>query len=352
MTYETLGPINEGSNSEVGGTINMSPDSPQAIIEREETRQQWLVEVAGHIANAKEWRQELADRLRTLRARDRTRATEILELVKADPTYKRAESYKQIQERQRIEEIKLSSIVEEAASIHDLIRLLKTSSIFIKNQFYGLDHSEHLIKSIEMAQATNSLSIVTEKGGLREKVETLMESSGRKPREVMDKEEYKDFLRAKFQHLNLSNYEIERIVPKLPPDLFVTIDLELEDIVILANSLKNVRTDFSCAGHIDGFKRSLDLDMNAYISITTPRLDIRNKIFAMQHEESAFAITTTELTSADNDLGRMLSALTIKPPSDNIDAKNWGEYFQSDQVKQIRQNYFDSWRRLLQSERH
>ena len=72
----------------------------------------------------------------------------------------------------------------------------------------------------------------------------------------------------------------------------------------------------------------------------------------MQHEESAFAITTTELTSADNDLGRMLSALTIKPPSDNIDAKNWGEYFQSDQVKQIRQNYFDSWRRLLQSERH
>jgi hypothetical protein len=156
-------------------------------------------------------------------------------------------------------EKKLLQFAEEAESLDDLKSLVSQEILFIANGYRGIDHSEHLIKRIDMYTLTSNQSLLKI---LPIQVQKIIQEFGKK--EGLSKISYNDFMKNRFPYLSAEDRGI--LEKKLPLDIFCSIDIPIEDIIVKMNSLPEVITEYSCSGHSDD-----QFGFNVYIAYKDPK---------------------------------------------------------------------------------
>lgn len=195
------------------------------------------------------YRRDLA---KTLRDTDKENRPDMLRSAKG--TYDYVSTHAQHNfESFRIQQAKqLENIVESANTLDELKGGIANAQLFIGNhEMRGIDHSEHLLKRIELAQILSCPDVVPKDGGLREKVTSLLENDGAHITHTIDSARYRKYLETKLSSHNFSQEQIERVVEKVPADVFCSLDTDIEAAVIELNALSETTTLFSCAGHTD-----------------------------------------------------------------------------------------------------
>ncbi|MDO8572015.1 MAG: hypothetical protein Q7R79_05025 [bacterium] len=136
-------------------------------------------------------------------------------------------------------------------SFEELYDYIQNNPVLLKNSYAGLDHVEHTLKRIELARIFTSSSLVPEYLGIKKKVSLLLEKEGRQDVEHPDNEAYKTFLQNRFPDMQLSEKEASRLSEKIPANLFGSLDLSAERVMVVLNSIEGVQTRYSCGGHND-----------------------------------------------------------------------------------------------------
>lgn len=189
---------------------------------------------------------------------DKEERRDLLAHMKSTPEYIRAHSEKSIESKYKLREQDLSKMVNEAENLDDLKRLLGEKDILSRNNDDGLDHSEHLIKRIEMAEAMDYSEVLPEMSGFKDKVKEFIPQIS----DQFDLDKYKEFIRSRMGEYSLSEEEINFASYKLPAETFATIDKDLEKAVVMLNSMKGTRTTHCCAGHDESPQKNNDLFIN------------------------------------------------------------------------------------------
>jgi hypothetical protein len=192
------------------------------------------------------YRQELAKSLQEAPKEERPA---LLRNAKRTHEYGNELTDHQFQRKNEERDSKLEGILKRSETLTDLCSALEGSEILVKNNVAGQDHGEHLVKQIEMARKLGSTNFLSERGGFKEKVSFLLEKEGVELNQIVTPEKYKHFLLEGFPGMNLSDQELDRVSTKLRPEVFASIDGEMEYSVVELNALADTETRFSCAGH-------------------------------------------------------------------------------------------------------
>lgn len=158
--------------------------------------------------------------------------------------------------------------IKNLENLEGLVSFLERAQIFIFNKNNGIDHGEHIIKQIELAEKIKYTKIITEEYGIRKKVESLFQKDGLEfNNESFNIQEYKKYFKEKYHQYDFTDEEIEMITEKLPPPVFVSVDKGVEGIIVLLNSIDGIETKASCAGHVDDSQENGDHLQRSYISL-------------------------------------------------------------------------------------
>ncbi|GEM_PF-4005074 len=189
----------------------------------------------------------------------------------------------------------------------ELIHFLEHSPLFFGNAHAGLDHSEHIIKRIELSLKLRCSRLAPEQLGVRGKVASFMKGWKRKDRPTVKNEEYQHYLQKKYPDLHFSQRELDRISQKIPVDIFGSLDERIERVILLLNSFEGMETRFSCAGHNDtgsGYRK-------IYISFSTHDKKIVDTIGSFI---STYKDKNIQIDFEDESDGKYRIAYTIEQP--------------------------------------
>ena len=146
----------------------------------------------------------------------------------------------------------LEKIVKGAHTIEDLKTGIQTTPLFIRNKgMHGMDHSEHLLKRVDVANTFSYPDVLPETAGLRDKVASLLRSRGIEPDSTIQPLLYKEYLGERVSAHGFTDEELDRVAEKVPVDLLCSLDTDIEDAAFELNALVGTKTKFSCSGHAD-----------------------------------------------------------------------------------------------------
>lgn len=194
---------------------------------------------------SQEYRDSLANELRALP--DHKERLGALANAKGTETYMEAAALHSLERNTYRNERSLADTVEQAPSMQALKEAIMNGAFSVPNEHAGMDHSEHLLKRIEMSELLGDTSLLPEAGGLRSKVESFQSGMP----QTMEHISYRDFITKRYPDLLLNDEELTSIEQKIEPGIFATIDTPLERSILLANTLPEINSAFSCAGHTE-----------------------------------------------------------------------------------------------------
>lgn len=235
------------------------------------------------------YREELARELRA--EADRSKRRDLLREKKLDRMYLYERAQHSIDNFFARESRKLEDMLTKTETLEAVQDSLHEESFFIHGRGNrAIAHSEHLIKQIEMASRLGCRTLLPEAGGMREKVGALLEADGTRLSETADPEVYASFLQERFAAYAFSPSEIEQIAQKMPPDVFASVDGDLEDAVVLLNALPNTETKFSCAGHTDFSEADIShtSTYSGYVFLSTEDDGLIEALNTLQTETDGF----------------------------------------------------------------
>jgi len=222
-------------------------------------------------AARKNWRQKIADSLTDARKNWSGHSDiDILAGQKGSDAYIDKEVLRRQEKFNERRQKEISKAVAECQDYNDLKNIFLNHELLeISGDHLGCDYGANFAKKMEIARAVGDLSIVPEFGGLRAKIaEFFPEEFPKKINQSEKNERYKNFLMQRFPELNFSKKEIDRIVAKLPAEVFGSVDVATEKSLLLLNSVNEIKTVNSCGGHFD----AQNIDDQAYINdfLTNP----------------------------------------------------------------------------------
>lgn len=290
-----------------------------------------------------EYRDSLAKKLKE--EPDKYKKKKILANEKMFPNYVIA--YSRHNDKRFYEQINdyLQEICLKANSYDELIKLIRErTDLKMINDNYGFDRAEHIVKRLKMAVEINDLDLIPTDGGLKEKAISLLYNEGFDFNLELKDMGYKNFLKNNFYDLKLSNYELENIATKLPPEVFASVDKEMENVVLLLNSLDGTKTKFSCSGHfeneyvVDKTDRFLQ-SLIVYLCFDTNNQDLINEIRNLENEDYNLEI---EIEAKNETLNQVVLTIDFNtPPRDWIlknNKKSYEEIFE--ESKRLIEEYF------------
>lgn len=124
---------------------------------------------------------------------------------------------------------------------------------------HGFMHLEHMHKQLDVAATLNRPDIVVASRTLRNALQRLSDAG-----QFDEAMPYEEYIGRLYPDLALTQEECARVAQKLPPETFVSIDKELERIVLLANAIEQGKTQSCCSGHDLTDKPDGDQYLRAY----------------------------------------------------------------------------------------
>ena len=265
---------------------------------------------------ANEYRDNAAKELKATPKSDRL---ELLRSYKINSDeYHEARQTHQWDRLDHVNEANLKRAIESAETIHELKKKITAIDILISNRNLGYDHTENLVKQIEMAEYFNDPSLINETANLRNKYISLATKEGIGVNGHVNGTSYAKYLLEQYPAVDFGPHP-ERMYPKLPPEVFGSIDVAMEEPILLANSIDGVRTRFSCSGHDDG-GHTYELASYyayAYLILETQSEEIALKLGELTSlDEHVIIDVNTDLPTEGNDVFSVKIYFTQFPSED------------------------------------
>ncbi len=207
----------------------------------------------------------------------------------------------------------LKEICKKANSYDELIKLIEENKdLQIVNDNWGLDRIEHIIKRLKMARELRDLNLIPTDGGLKDRATSLLLNENFDFNLESGEGSYRRFLRDNFLDLELNDQDLENIRTKLPAEVFASIDIKMENIILILNSFDKTKTEFSCSGH---FENDFDLDkidrmslsLVLYLSINSSNQELIDLIKNFKGESYGLKIQIEDIGAGSSNI-----VLTIK----------------------------------------
>ena len=188
---------------------------------------------------------------------------------------------------------------------------LQTHALEVSKDKGGSQRSQHLLKKLNLAMLFSYPSIMSPELGLQTKVAEFITQAGQTAVESIDTQKYKDYLKRKYPDLGLVESDWDEIVSKVSPEVFTSLDVPLERIVLLLNSLPGNGTEYSCSGHEDEVVYETGL-MSTYFVLKKPE----DRLFAAIEESVSLEPNgSVEYSFNSTDL-----QMYLQPPPDWLEA--------------------------------
>jgi hypothetical protein len=180
---------------------------------------------------------------------------------------------------------KFNGLISKATTFQGLIdSITEERDLILRNNGYGWDHVENILKRLEMAKKIADSDLIPNCCNLREKAISLMIKEGTEFNKDGKEGKYQEYLKDRFPELNFGEGELEKITAKISPDIFATVDIRIEKIVMLINSLDGAETRFSCAGHFDEEYTEVkqrEEHLSSYVAFQTDSFELRGTLRAL-----------------------------------------------------------------------
>ena len=192
---------------------------------------------------------------------------------------------------------KIEKIVQGSQNFDELIDKLIEGRVFLINNVRGINRTEHVVKKVKIARYFNDPNLAPEEGGLRAKVKELLIKEDEALRQhPITPAKYAEYLSILYPDINVSPEDAERLFQKLPPEVFGSIDIGMERLCILLNSMEGTQTSFSCCGH------DTEVDYNdlpvyykhAYIGVKTNTPELAQSLLSLQMKNKDQKIEVAE----------------------------------------------------------
>lgn len=180
--------------------------------------------------------------------------------------------------------------------INELTHHIANRSVFLRNA-NGFDYAEHLTKRVDLGFHLGTPDLVPDDLGLRDATHALL------ARKREQKISFAEYLTRRHPDLHLSATETQRIQEKISPEVFATIDVRAEKVILLLNALEGTTTAYSCAGHADQQHRSPRYRQNfreAYIGLRSRDPQLINALDRAGHRHPEETVEVEKNAALDN----------------------------------------------------
>jgi hypothetical protein len=203
----------------------------------------------GSIEDDRQFRKKLAETLRSLPKGERI--THLENVKNQDDSYRSAKQLSIYERLMHINQQRVDAVSKNVNSIEELSSEIDTlpSSCAVEGILHGHYSKENMQLQVKLATYFNCPNLVFFSAVARDKIKSFLETSGAVINEEVKKSEYATYLKKQFPELNLTREEAQRIIEKLPLEIYVSIDEGMHESLLLLNALDDVVTYSCCSGH-------------------------------------------------------------------------------------------------------